>query len=79
MPGYHGGTYTLRMSLKSAALVALIGMLLLTLVVAVDFLNTVAADIRGLVPAVKVLTSFVELVATLGLSVFLFVFHRNQR
>lgn len=66
------------MSLKSAALFALVGMLLVTIFTAVDFINMVGADARGLVPAVKVLTSFIELVGSLSLAVFFFVYHRHQ-
>ncbi|HXM41905.1 MAG TPA: hypothetical protein VN924_11670 [Bryobacteraceae bacterium] len=66
------------MSLKSAALFALIGMIVLTVFVAMDFVNTVVAVSGGLVPAMKLLTSFVHLLASIGLTVFLYVFHRTQ-
>ncbi len=67
------------MSLKNAALFALIGMIVLTALVAVDFIDATLAVGRGLVPAMKLLTSFVDLLASVGLSVFLYVFQRTQR
>jgi hypothetical protein len=67
------------MSLKSAALFALIGMIVLTVFLAADFVSTILNVARGLIPAAKVLTSFVDLLASLGLTVFLFVFQREQR
>src|ERR1022692_1216702 len=67
------------MSLKNAALFALIGMIVLTALLAVDFIDATLAVGRGLVPAMKLLTSFVDLLASVGLTVFLYVFQRTQR
>jgi hypothetical protein len=67
------------MSLKNAALFALIGMMVLTVFLAVDFIDTILNVARGLVPAMKLLTSFVDLLASVGLTVFLYVFGRAQR
>jgi hypothetical protein len=67
------------MSLKNAALFALIGMLVLTAFLAVDFIGAILNVARGLVPAMKLLTSFVDLLASVGLTVFLYVFQREQR
>ena len=67
------------MSLKNAALFALIGMMVLTVFLAVDFIGTILNVGRGLVPAMKLLTSFVDLLASVGLTVFLYVFGRAQR
>jgi hypothetical protein len=67
------------MSLKSAALFAFIAMLILTAFRAVDFINTILADMHGLIPAVRLLTSFVDLLACVGVTVFLYVFQRQQR
>ncbi len=71
--------YTFTMSLKNAALFALIGMMVLTAFLAVDFIGTILNVARGLVPAMKLPTSFVELLASVGLTVFLYVFQRAQR
>jgi len=67
------------MSLKNAALFALIGMIILTAFLAVDFIDAILAVGRGLVPAMKLPTSFVYLLASVGLTVFLYVFQRAQR
>ena len=67
------------MSLKNAALFALIGMMVLTTFLAVDFIGTILNVARGLVPAMKLLTSFVHLLASVGVTVFLYVFQRAQR
>ena len=67
------------MSLKSAALFALIGMMVLTVFLTVGFIGTILNVAGGLVPAVKLLNSFVGLLASVGLTVFLYVFQRAQR
>jgi hypothetical protein len=66
------------MNLKTAAFLALVGMILLTLVVAVDFINTFLGVMRDLIPAMALFRSFVYLLASLSLLVFLYVFHRSQ-
>jgi hypothetical protein len=67
------------MTLRQAALLALMGMLLLSFIVTFDFVITLLNVSRGLLPAVKVLTSFVHLMASLTVTVFFFVFHRTYR
>jgi hypothetical protein len=67
------------MTLRQAALLALMGMLLLSIIVTFDFVITLLNVSRGLLPAVKVLTSFVHLMASLTVTVFFFVFHRTYR
>jgi hypothetical protein len=67
------------MSLKSAALFALIGMMVLTVFLTVDFIGTILNVARGLVPAMKLLTSFVGLLASVSLTVFMYVFQSAQR
>jgi hypothetical protein len=71
--------FTLIMTLKNAALFAFIGMAILTAFLAVDFIDVILAVARGLVPAMKLLTSFVDLLASAGLTVFLYVFQSAQR
>jgi len=66
------------MTLKNAALFALLGVLILSVFLAVDFIGTILNVARGLTPAVKVLTSFVYFLAGLSLTVFLYVFQRAQ-
>jgi hypothetical protein len=66
------------MSLKSAALFALVGMILLTVVLALGFIRDVSAFLSGAVAAMAVLVSLIHLLASLGVTVFLYVFHKNQ-
>jgi hypothetical protein len=65
--------------MKNAALFALIGMLVLTVFLAVDSIDTVLNVGRGLVPAMRLLTSLVDLLAGVGLTVFFYVFRKTQR
>ena len=66
------------MSLKSAALFALVGMILLTVVLALGFIRDVSAFLSGAVAAMAVLVSLIHLLASLGVTVFLYVFHKGQ-
>ena len=66
------------MSLKSAALFALVGMILLTVVVALGFFRDISAYSAGAIAADAILVSLVHLLASLSLTVFLYVFHRTQ-
>ena len=66
------------MSLKSAALFALVGMILLTVVLALGFIRDVSAFLSGAVAAMAVLVSLIHLLASLGVTVFLYVFYRAQ-
>ncbi len=67
------------MNLKSAAFLALVTMLLLTLLVIADFTNAVQGVLRDILPAMMLLRSIIYLLASAGLTVFLWVFHRAQR
>jgi hypothetical protein len=66
------------MSLKSAALLALIGIGLLTVWVLASFITTVLGVMRDVTPAIALLTSLVQLLASLSALVFFYVFHRAQ-
>ncbi len=66
------------MSIKSAALFALIGMLFLTIVVAFDFIDVVIGISGGIVPALAFFRALIYLLASLSLLVFFFVFHNRQ-
>ena len=66
------------MSLKSAALFALVGMILLTVVVALGFIRDISAFTSGAIAANAVLVSLVHLLASLGVTVFLWVFYKAQ-
>ncbi len=67
------------MTLKNAAFLALIGTLLLTVLLAADFVNTVLGVLRDVVPAMALLRSLVYLLASLSVTVYFYVFGRAQR
>jgi len=71
-------THTLAMNLKSAALLALIGTLLLTILLAADFINTVLGVLRDVIPAMALLRSLVYLFASFCVTAFFYVFNRAQ-
>jgi len=58
------------MTLKTAALLAFIGMLLLTVLLAADFINTVTGVLRDVVPAMALLRSLVYVLASVSVTVF---------
>ena len=66
------------MSLKTAAFLALVGMALLTILLAADFINAVLGVMRDVVPAMALVRSLIYLVASLTVTVFLYVFQRAQ-
>jgi len=70
--------HTLSMSLKSAALLALIGTILLTVLVVAHFISTLLGVMREMIPAMALLTSLVHLFASLSVLVFFYVFYRKQ-
>ena len=70
--------YTSRMTLRTAAFLAFIGMMLLTVVCVVGFIGDMSALLAGAIAPVRVLTSLIHLLASLSLAVFLYVFHKTQ-
>jgi hypothetical protein len=66
------------MTLKSAALLASIGMVLLVVLQAVGFVRDAAGLLAGTIALITPLVSLVHLLASLGVTVFLFVFYRAQ-
>jgi hypothetical protein len=66
------------MNLKSAALLAMIGTLLLTILLAVEFINTVLGVVRDLIPAIALLKCLVYLTASIGVTVFFYIFNKAQ-
>jgi len=66
------------MRLKNAALLALIGIILLTVLVVASFVSTVLGVMRDVIPAVALLTSLVHVFASLSVLVFFYVFYRAQ-
>jgi hypothetical protein len=66
------------MSLKNAAFLALVGMILLTILLVVGLINDTMGVMQGIVPAVKLVTSLIDAFAGVTLVAFLYVFHRHQ-
>jgi hypothetical protein len=66
------------MSLKHSAFLAFVGMMLLTVLVAADFIHTVLGITRDVVPAIALLRSLIYVLASFTVTVFFFVFHRAQ-
>jgi len=70
--------HTPNMSLKNAALLALVGIVLLTVLVVAGFISTLLGVMRDLIPAMALLTSLVHVFASLSVLVFFYVFYRAQ-
>jgi hypothetical protein len=66
------------MNLRNAALLALVGTVMLTVLLVAGFIFDVLNILRGLIPAARLLTSFVYAFAGLGAVVFLYAFHKAQ-
>jgi hypothetical protein len=67
------------MNLKSAAFLALVGMMLLTVLLIADFINLFLGVVRDIVPVVMLLRSLIYTLAGIFVTVFFWVFYRNQR
>jgi len=70
--------HTPNMSLKNAALLALIGTVLLTVLLAAHFISTLLGVLRDLIPAMALVGSLVYLFASFSVLVFFYVFYRKQ-
>jgi hypothetical protein len=66
------------MTLKNAALLALIGMILVTALLTWDLIMNVLNVARGLVAAVVLFSSLIYAFGAFSVAVFLFVFHKAQ-
>jgi hypothetical protein len=66
------------MRLKNAALLALIGTVLMTALLVWNFVFNLLNLLRGLVPAVMVCESLIYAFGCFSVMVFFFVFHRAQ-
>jgi len=65
------------MNLKNAAFLALVGTVMLTVLLIAGFIFDVLNVLRGLIPATRLLTSFIYAVAGLSAVVFLYAFHKG--
>jgi hypothetical protein len=66
------------MTLKTAALLALLGTILTTVLLVWTFVVNLLNSLRGLVPAVTLFSSFIYAFACFSVALFLYVFHRAQ-
>ena len=66
------------MTMRSAASLALIGAVLLTIVLVVGFVFDLLNVLRGLIPVLRLVTSFIYAFAGVGAVVFLCVFRKAQ-
>jgi hypothetical protein len=73
-----GNVHTPTMTLKNAALLALIGTILITAFLVWTFVFNLINVLRGLVPAVTLFSSLIYAFACFSVAVFFFVFHREQ-
>jgi uncharacterized membrane protein YuzA (DUF378 family) len=66
------------MTLKNAAFLALVGTAVLTVLLIAGFIFDVLNVLRGLIPAARLLTSFIYAFAGLSAVLFLYAFHKAQ-
>jgi hypothetical protein len=66
------------MTLKNAALLALIGTILITAFLLWTFIFNLLNVLRGLLPAVVLFSSFIYAFACFSVAVFFYVFRRTQ-
>jgi hypothetical protein len=66
------------MTLKNAALLALIGTILTSALLLWKFVFTFLNVLRGLVPAAMLFSSFIYAFGCFSVAVFFYVFHRVQ-
>jgi hypothetical protein len=66
------------MTLKSAALLALIGTILVTALLVWDLLFNILNVLQGLVPAVVLIRSLIYAFGAVSVAVFFFVFNKRQ-
>jgi hypothetical protein len=74
-----GNVHTPTMTLKNAALLALIGMILMTALLAWTFVSNVVYVLRGVEAPLVLFSSLIYAFGCFSLMVFLFVFYRAQK
>jgi hypothetical protein len=73
-----GDVHTPTMTLKNAALLALIGTVLMTVLLVWNFVFNLLNLLRGLIPAVTLFSSLIYAFGCFSLAVFFYAFHRAQ-
>jgi hypothetical protein len=66
------------MTLKNAAFFASIGMTLLTVLLVAGFIRDILNIVSGVTPTMVLLASLIHLLASVGVTVFLYVFYKAQ-
>ena len=66
------------MTLKNAALLALVGTILVTVLLAFDLIRNILNVVQGLVPALTLFLSLIYAFGAFSLAAFFFVFHKGQ-
>ena len=66
------------MTLKTASILAFVGTLLATGLVAVHFFDTISGVVRGIVPAMALVPCIVYFFAGVTVTLFFWVFSRSQ-
>jgi hypothetical protein len=79
LAGSAQSVHTSTMTLKNAALLAVIGTVLVTVLLVWDFIFSLLNVMRGLIPAVTLFSSIIYAFGALTVAVFFFVFHKAQR
>ena len=70
--------HTPTMTLKNAALLALVGTVLMTALLGWNFISNALNVLRGVDAPVVLFSSFIYAFGSLSVMVFFFVFHRTQ-
>jgi hypothetical protein len=78
LPTGVGAPILFLMTLRNAVLLALVGVILATIVLVLEFTGDLIGVVRGLLPAMRLVTSFIYAFAGLSAAVFLYVFHKAQ-
>jgi hypothetical protein len=66
------------MTPKNTAFLALVGMVLVTILSIAGLIADVLGVVRGLIPAMRLLTSFIYAFAGLSVVIFLYAFRKAQ-
>lgn len=65
--------------MKTAAFLAFVGTILAAALLTWDLVFDALNVMRGLIPAVRLFSSFIYAFAALTVGIFLFIFHQQQR
>ena len=66
------------MTIKNTAFLALVGMVLVTILLITSLITDVLGVVRGLIPAMRLLASFIYAFAGLSVVAFLYAFRKAQ-